>query len=101
VFRVQGEVSAATVRERLAVDSRAKAALSRAASPDSAERDQGGLRTGDPAPQAGTAEDQAGPSEPQPSERQPSERQPCVSAASTAADPAIRPLVPGFFIEGT
>jgi hypothetical protein len=91
VFRVQGEVTAASVRDRLAADPRARAALSRPASPDSADRDQGGLRTGDPAPQAGTAEDQASPSE----------RQPCVSAASADADPATRPLVPGFFIEGT
>ena len=96
VFRVPGEVTAGTVRNRLATDSRAKAALSRAASPQAADQDQGqgAFRAGSQAPQApqaGTAEDQAGTAD----------RQPCVSAASAAADPATRPLLPAFFIEGT
>ena len=101
IFRVPGEVSAATVRSRLASDSRAKAALDSATgaaapagtpsasqgasgaarSPDQADRSFG---SGAPAPQAA-----------------PADLGPCLPAATADADPATRPLRPAFFIEGT
>jgi Putative zinc-finger len=113
VLRIPGEVSAAAVRSRLATDSRARAAIdaagargaqttpggratpggepaapraSQGAGPDTqAPADQGGgYRSGVPAPQAGAADLAA-----------------CLPAADGAADPAIRPLRPAFFIEGS
>jgi len=87
VFRVQGEVTAATVRDRLNSDSRAKAALdSAASSTPQAARDQG---EGSFSPDAGGRSAGAPQS------------QSCLPAATAAADPAIRPLAPAFFIEGT
>jgi hypothetical protein len=102
VFRLPGEISAATVGARLATDRQTKAALDSAANPagqaataDSAPAPQspstqaagGGTayRSGAPTPEAGTAD-----------------LQPCLPAAAAAADPATRPLVPAFYItEGT
>ncbi|HEV3363918.1 MAG TPA: hypothetical protein VG795_07230, partial [Acidimicrobiia bacterium] len=84
VFRVQGEVTADTVRERLAADSRAQAALDSAGTPEATDQDQGAFRSSAQAPQADTPQ-----------------RQSCLPAASAAADPATLPLVPAFFIEGT
>jgi hypothetical protein len=84
VFRVQGEVTADTVRERLAADPRAQAALDSAGTPGATDQDQGAFRSSAQAPQADTPQ-----------------RQSCLPAASAAADPATRPLVPAFFIEGT
>jgi Putative zinc-finger len=101
IFRIPGEVSAATVRSRLASDSRAKAALDSATgaaapagtpsasqgasgaarSPDQADRSFG---SGAPAPQAA-----------------PADLGRCLPAATADADPATRPLRPAFFIEGT
>jgi anti-sigma factor RsiW len=87
VFRVQGEVTAATVRDRLDNDSRAKAALDSAASSSpQAARDQG---EGSFSPDAGGRSAGAPQS------------QSCLPAATAAAEPAIRPLAPAFFIEGT
>jgi anti-sigma factor RsiW len=87
VFRVQGEVTAATVRNRLNSDSRAKAALDSAASgTPQAARDQG---EGSFSPDAGGRSAGAPQS------------QSCLPAATAAAEPAIRPLAPAFFIEGT
>jgi anti-sigma factor RsiW len=87
VFRVQGEVTAATVRDRLNSDSRAKAALDSAASgTPQAARDQG---EGSFSPDAGGRSAGAPQS------------QSCLPAATAAAEPAIRPLAPAFFIEGT
>jgi len=87
VFRVQGEVTAATVRDRLNSDSRAKAALdSAASSTPQAARGQG---EGSFSPDAGGRSAGAPQS------------QSCLPAATAAADPAIRPLAPAFFIEGT
>ena len=101
VFSLPGEISAATVSARLATDRQAKAALDSAATPagqaataDSAAAPQspptqaegGGTayRSSAATPQAGTAD-----------------LQPCLPAATAAADPATRPLVPAFYIEGT
>ncbi|HEY6706949.1 MAG TPA: zf-HC2 domain-containing protein [Actinomycetota bacterium] len=87
VFRVQGEVTAATVRDRLDTDSRAKAALdSAASSTPQAATDQG---KGTFRPDAGGASADA------------PQLQSCLPAATAAADPATRPLAPAFFIEGT
>jgi hypothetical protein len=110
VIRIPGEVSAATVRARLAADRRAKAALD-AAAPGAqavppratqgagpatqapaqgpgpatqAPAQGGGFRSSAPAPQAGTASLEA-----------------CLPAATAAADdPAVRPLRPAFFVQG-
>jgi Putative zinc-finger len=102
VIDIPGEVSAATVRSRLAADSQAKAALesaagapgaqattpraSQGAGPAAQSPDQagGGYRSSTPAPQAGTAT-----------------LQPCLPAAARAADSATRPLRPAFFIQGS
>jgi hypothetical protein len=101
VFSLPGEISAATVSARLATDRQAKAALDSAATPagqaataDSAPAPQspptqaegGGnaYRSSAPTPQTGTAD-----------------LQPCLPAATAAADPATRPLVPAFYIQGT
>jgi hypothetical protein len=84
VFRVPGEVTADRVRDRLAADSRAQSALDRAGAPEATDQDQGAFRSSAQAPRASTAEARS-----------------CLPAASAAADPAARPLVPAFFIEGT
>jgi len=97
VFRIPGEVSAAAIRARLATDSRARAALegtplgpSGAPSAAPVEPPLGagstteGLRSGTSAPPTGSASVPA-----------------CLVAATAAADPAIRPLTPVFFVEGT
>jgi hypothetical protein len=101
VIRIPGEVSAATVRSRLATDSRAKNALdsagapgaqaatpraSQGAGPGTQSPDQagGGYRSSAQAPPAGAAS-----------------LRPCLPAATAAAEPATRPLRPAFFIQGT
>jgi anti-sigma factor RsiW len=87
VFRVQGEVTADTVRDRLDTDSRAKSALDSAATGTpqaAADQDEGGYRSSARAPSADALRLQS-----------------CLPAATTAADPATRPLAPAFFIEGT
>jgi hypothetical protein len=100
VFSLPGEVSAATVSARLATDRQVKAALDstgtpagQAASPDSAaaqppqtraEAGDNAYRSSAPTPQAATTD-----------------LRPCLPAAAAAADPATRPLVPAFYIEGS
>jgi hypothetical protein len=101
VIRIPGKVSAATVRSRLATDSRAKDALdsagapgaqaatpraSQGAGPGTQSPDQagGGYRSSAQTPPAGAAS-----------------LQPCLPAATAAAKPATRPLRPAFFIQGT
>jgi hypothetical protein len=143
VIRIPGEVSAATVRSRLAADSQARSALNAAApgapgpaagapgasasgapeaSASGASRatapgaqavtpgasqgaggaaqapDQagGGYRSRAPAPQV-TAAPQATP----PPQAAPATLGACLPAATAAADPAIRPLRPAFFIQGS
>ncbi|MET0227657.1 MAG: hypothetical protein ABW234_02955, partial [Actinomycetes bacterium] len=84
--RVQGEVTADTVRRRLDTDSRAKAALNSAASRTPQAATGRGERTF--SPDAGGASADA------------PRLQSCLPAATAAADPATRPLTPAFFIEG-
>jgi hypothetical protein len=105
VLRLPGEVTAAAVRSELAADGRAKAALDAAASGTQAAPPRAGQGAatqtpapgGDrfspdtPAPQAGTPASRAGAAR----------LAPCVQAAAATADPAIAPLRPAFFIQGT
>jgi hypothetical protein len=93
VFRVQGEVTADTVRRRLASDSRAKAALDSAASSTPHAATGQGERTFSPDAGGSSADAPQSPDAPQ--------LQSCLPAATAAADPAIRPLAPAFFIDGT
>jgi hypothetical protein len=97
VLRLPGEVTAAAIRARLATDSRTRSALeggasvsppeSQAATPDrpkqGADSTSQGLGTSAPTPQTGPASVPA-----------------CLVAATAAADPALRPLNPAFFVEG-
>jgi hypothetical protein len=110
VLRLPGEVTAAAVRSELAADGRAKAALDAAASGASqaappragqsaatqTPAQPGGDRYGPDAaaPQAGTSSTPA-------SRAGAARLGPCVQAAAAAADPAIAPLRPAFFIQGT
>jgi Putative zinc-finger len=97
VLRIPGEVSAAAIRARLATDFRARSALEGGApvsppgtraAPDQpqqgADSTSQGLGSSAPTPQAGSASIPA-----------------CLVAATAAADPALRPLNPAFFVEGT
>jgi hypothetical protein len=97
VLRIPGEVTAAAIRDRLATDVRARSALEGApvippgtqrAAPSQpqqgADSTTEGLRSSAPAPQTGSASVSA-----------------CLVAATAAAKPAIRPLTPAFFVEGT
>jgi hypothetical protein len=97
VFRVQGEVTADTVRKRLQTDPQARAALSGAATPQATDQDGGAFRPSAKTPGTGT---EAPSASGQPSAAG-AQRQSCLPAASAAADPATRPLAPAFFIEGT
>jgi hypothetical protein len=96
VLRIPGEVSVAAIRSRLATDARAKAAL------DSAARDSQG------APPAGQSLDQPGGEAYRSSA--PTAKggaggaaslEACLPAATAAAAPATRPLVPAFYVEGS
>jgi len=96
VLHLPGEVTAAAIRARLATDDRARSALEGApvsppgtqAAPSQpkfgADSGTNGSRSGAPAPQTGLASVPA-----------------CLVAATAAADPALRPLNPAFFVEGT
>ena len=105
LIRVPGEISAATVRARLAGDSRAKAALdaatagargAQAATPGGSRgaagateppgQTAGGLRPSAPAAPAGSAA---------------ASLQACLPAANAAASPAARPLTPALYLEGS
>jgi len=101
LIRVPGEVSAATVRARLASDTRAKAALDSAtgapaAAPtkpggtagatQSPDQSAGGFRPSAPTSRAGSAG---------------AALQACLPAATAAASPATRPLTPAFYLEGS
>ena len=111
VLRLPGEVTAAAVRSELAADGRAKAALDAATSGAQAAPPRAGQGVGPatrspaqpggdrygpdtPAPQAGTSSTPA-------SSAGAARLAPCVQAAAAAADPAIAPLRPAFFIQGT
>jgi Putative zinc-finger len=167
VLRVQGEVTADTVRKRLQTDPQAKAALSGAATPQATDQDgtafRSSARTSGTAPQPPSTAQPPVPAAEAPSTAQPAapgaeapsaggqvrspdpgtgappaaapppatspkppaagakppatglqapaagaqpapgalQRQACLPAASADAHPAIRPLTPVFFIEGT
>jgi hypothetical protein len=107
VIRVPGEVSAAVVRSRLARDDQARQALERARADARSSggtaappRDSQGPAAATKAP--GQGQDDAyrsggAPSSPGATADQRS----CLAAAASAADPATRPLVPAFYVEGT
>jgi hypothetical protein len=110
VLRLPGEVTAAAVRSELAADGRAKAALDAAASGASQAappRAGQGAATQTPAQPGGdrygpdAAAPQAGTSSTPASRAGAARLGPCVQAAAAAADPAIAPLRPAFFIQGT
>jgi hypothetical protein len=108
VLRIPGEVTAAKIRAELAADSQAKAALAAAgaqaasragqgAGPATQSPAQGGsdrYGPGAPAPQAGTS------SAPAP-QAGAAALGPCLTAATAVASPAIAPLRPAFFVQGT
>jgi hypothetical protein len=101
VIRVQGEVSAATVRSRLATDARASRALA-AATPGA--RSSAGAATPDSPGTEAAPEGQADASQsstPSSTLAGPAHLEACLPAATAAADPAITPLTPAFFVEGT
>jgi Putative zinc-finger len=112
LLRIPGEVSAATVRSRLATDRRAKAALDSAIAP----RGPSGASGGEAAVRQSqgsdaTAAPSQGPTTPAaPSEdlstgtaraTAPAALAPCLTAATAAAGPATLPLTPAFYVEGT
>jgi hypothetical protein len=103
LLRVPGEVSAAAVRSRLARDSRAKQALESAAaggqSPGGAATAPQDSQTSAPPPAPGSAQEDAYRSSGAPTAR--ANLSSCLPAATAAADPATRPLVPAFYVEGT
>jgi hypothetical protein len=119
LLRIPGEVSAATVRSRLATDRQAKAALDSATARRGAGATPGGAATAGEAavPQAGgPAAPSQGPTTPAaPSQdlsndagrstasaRPPATAlAPCLTAATAAAGPATLPLTPAFYVEGT
>jgi hypothetical protein len=111
VLRLPGEVTAAAVRSELAADGRAKAALDAATSGAQAAPPRAGQGVGpatrSPAQPGGdrygpdTAAHQAGTSSTPASRAGAARLAPCVQAAAAAADPAIAPLRPAFFIQGT
>jgi hypothetical protein len=124
VIAVPGEVTAATVRARLAADPRARAALSAATAPRGAQAaTPGGSagKAGESATPGGAAPGTAGQSGAppiasgatrspgQPSGGGTSAQAPragpaalgaCLTAATAAAQPATRPLAPAFVLEG-
>jgi Putative zinc-finger len=122
LLRIPGQVSAATVRSRLATDPRVRAAVDSANARRAA--DTPGAASG-AAPGGDAAIPQAqDPAAPSPSPTTPAAPSgelsqspgrstarspatataalaPCLTAATAAADPATLPLTPAFFVEGT
>jgi anti-sigma factor RsiW len=101
VIRIPGEVSAATVRSRLATDSRARNALDSAGAPGAQAATPGASQGAGPGTQS---PDQAGGGYRSSAQAPPAgttSLQPCLPAATAAADPAARPLRAAFFIQGT
>jgi hypothetical protein len=107
VIRVPGEVSAAVVRSRLAGDDQARQALERARADARSSggtaappRESQGPAAATQAP--GQGQDDAYRSGGAPSSpRATADQRSCLAAAASAADPATRPLVPAFYVEGT
>jgi hypothetical protein len=113
VLRLPGEVTVAKVRAELATDSRAKAALdaaSAAAAPGAqAATPRNGQGAG-PSTQSPAGGDRHGPATMAPQAGRPStpapragaaNLEPCLPAATAAANRAITPLRPAFFIQGS
>jgi hypothetical protein len=113
VIRVPGEVSAATVRARLASDTRAKAALAAAGARGAQAAPPGGSggaagATQTPGGSGGTGGATQSPAQPgggtgtgaAASGAGPAALRSCLSAATAAATPATRPLAPAFLLEG-
>ena len=107
VIRIPGEVSAATVRSRLDADTQARAALDAAGARTAVRRDQAappsaqapGEAAAPSAPgQAATDGDRSTTLAPQAGAAGLGS---CPPAATAVADPATRPLVPAFYVEGT
>ena len=97
VLHIPGEVTAAAIRARLSTDYRARLALegtplsppeTQPAAPvqpqQGADSTSEGFRSSAPTPQTGSASVKG-----------------CLVSATAAADPAIRPLNPAFYVEGT
>jgi hypothetical protein len=112
LLRIPGEVSAATVRSRLATDRRAKAALDSANAPRSPSGASGGeAAVRQSQGSDATAAPSQGPTTPAaPSgdlstgtarTTAPAALAPCLTAATAAAGPATLPLTPAFYVEGT
>jgi anti-sigma factor RsiW len=104
---IPGEVSAATVRSRLDADTQARAALDAAGARTAVRRDQAappsaqapGEAAAPSAPgQAATDGDRSTTLAPQAGAAGLGS---CPPAATAVADPATRPLVPAFYVEGT
>jgi hypothetical protein len=115
VIPVPGEVTAATVRARLAADPRARAALAAAtASPHGAQAPTPGGSGGTPGGSGATPGASGGTAGATRSPGQPGGGTgstaasgagspavgACLTAATAVADPATRPLTPAFFLEG-
>jgi Putative zinc-finger len=96
VVRIPGEVSAATVKARLAADGRVKAALDAATA--GAPGGQALAPGASKAPDYGT--DEAARSSAPAPQAAPALLEACHVAATGDADPASRPLTPAFFVEG-
>ncbi|MFL6296091.1 MAG: anti-sigma factor family protein [Actinomycetes bacterium] len=97
VIGIPGEVSAATVRSRLATDSRARNALDSAGAPGAQAATPRASQGAGPGTQS---PDQAGGGHRSSAQAPPAgatSRKPCLPAATAAAD---RPLRPAFFIQG-
>jgi hypothetical protein len=93
VLRIPGEVTAAKIRAELTADGRAKAVPGAQAAPRASQ----GAGTATQSPAQG---DRYGPSAPAP-QAGAATLGPCVTAAAAAAEPAIAPLRPAFFVQGT
>jgi hypothetical protein len=101
LLRIPGEVSAATVRSRLATDGQAKAALDSAASGEAATQPQSSdapaLSQGPTTPAAPSGDLSSGTGR----GVAPAALAACLTAATAAAGPATLPLTPAFYVEGT
>jgi Putative zinc-finger len=126
LLRIPGDISAATVRSRLATDSQAKAALDsanarRGAGTPGADSGAGAGAAGGEAAQTQSPDSPAAPTQSPTTAAAPSldlsrsagrstarsaasapaALAPCLTAATAAADPATLPLTPAFYVEGT
>jgi hypothetical protein len=118
LIRVPGEVSAAAVRSRLAGDALARQALERAAgggeaaapgagqgpvaaTPSQESDGTEGAMPADPTTARDQGDGQRSSGNPPSARSSVARLQACLPAAAAVADPATRPLVPAFFVEGT